>query len=284
MNNKSINSNFLAGVILLFMALITGFLINSCTSGKKYEKAKDTDQVVEAIADPEMKKVWQEAASQGQLPPVSEIPIPKERVTTRLPIAGEDTMMVKRPVIPKETIATAQFYSEVPFTDYDGMFLVTEHKPGVLIGTLQKTKKQIELHYKLPGERQKIDLRDSLELRLSYRDNVTDGALQRRIILITATMKTPFVFVSEGDKTPYKQTFDPLRLTIEQQQGEGNPPVTIRYADNSIILKQGERGTLGTGSDAVMVHLLESIAVDPALAKLSQGQPYYVSLILYRAE
>ena len=159
-----------------------------------------------------------------------------------------------------------------------------KHEPGLLIGTLPQREEPVELHYKLPGERLQLAISESAKLQIIIRDEVVDSALQRRIILHTEEGTTPFVYIAEGSDQPYRLTIDGLKLVIEQQRGEGNPPIVVKYAGSTVTLKQGERRRLGRGARAVEIFLLTSIAMSRQQSLLQEGQPFYVSLFLYRAQ
>jgi hypothetical protein len=267
------------------MTLIAWFVAIGCSTAPE-KKLEPIDEMLLGVEDPKMQERWRRAEAEGTLPPIEAIAAPKQYVAQREPVViKEPTARKRRPVIPLETVAGAQPFSVKPIAQYDGMVRITGHKPGVLIGVLQKNEESLELYYKLPDKRRQLAIKEQSRLRLSFRDEVVDSALQRRIILSTEEKTTPFVFIAEGSREPYKQTIDDLKLVIEQERGEGeNPPVRVTYAGDTVTLKPGDRRKLGEGERAVEVYLIDSIAMDPMRAMLLEGQPFYINIMLYRAQ
>lgn len=284
MNSRNHIQRAFRGVRWLLLTLVAGLLATSHASIAQERELKPIDKLLRGVADPKMRERWKQAEAEGKLPPIEAIPIPEQPVTRRRRVEiKEPAVQPRRPVIPAKTVADAQPFSLKPIARYQGVFQVTKHDPGVLIGTLQRREEPLELHYKLPGERRQLAIPERAKLQLSFRDEVVDSALQRHIVLRTQEGTTPFVYIAEGSQQPYRQTFDEIKLVVEQQRGYGNPPVKVTYAGNTVTLKQRERQKLGEGERAVEVYLLASVAMSPQLAMLQEGQPYYVSLILYRA-
>lgn len=269
----------------LLPALLAVLLATACAPTPKEQEMEPIDRVSRGVADPKMQERWKQAEARGELPPIEAIPTPEQPVTMRRPIVvKEPAEQLRRPVISAETVVDAQIFSLEPITRYDDVLQVTKHEPGVLIGTLRQREEPLELHYRLPGERFQLAIPERAKLQLSFRDEVVASALQRRIVLRAEEGTTPFVYIAEGSDQPYWQTIDDLGLVIKQQRAEGNPPVEVTYAGNTVTLKQGEHQKLGEGARAVEVYLITSIAESPQRAMLQEGQPFYVSLILYRAQ
>lgn len=268
----------------LVPTLLAGLLAISCASTQQKEMAP-TDRVFTGVHDPQMQMVWKKAEAEGKLPPIAEIPTPKERVSQREPaVIREPKITIRRPLISETTVADAQPFSLKRLERYEGIFEVTQHEPGLLIGRLQQRADLLELYYKIPGERNRIAIVERAKLQLSFRDEVVDSALQRSIVLSTDKGTTPFVYVAEGSNEPYRKTLKQISLAIEQQGKSGNPPVKITYRGQSVTLKQGERRKIGAGESAAEVYLLRSVAIRPQQALLQEGQPFYVTIMMYRAQ
>lgn len=270
---------------LVIPILVALFCTISCSSVHKEQKHKTIDNVMSGILDPVMKKRWEDAESKGDLPPLHVIPTPEVRVAQRKPtIIKEPQIEKRRPIIPKETIADVQMFSKKPIESYKGSFRITKHQPGVLSGMLEQQEEEFELLYKIPAERNMISVSPGAMLQLKLMDRVEDSALQRNVILYTDNGTAPLVYIAEGSYKPLYKRFDELNLIIEQEKGEGNPLVKVTFAGDTLTLKQNERKKLGAGKKAVYVHLLESIAVNTSKAMLQEGQPFYVSILLFRPE
>ena len=149
---------------------------------------------------------------------------------------------------------------------------------------LEKQKGEFEILYKIPDENNKIAVATGTTLKLRLLDRVEDGALQRNVILYNDSGTTYLIYIAEGDYKPLYKKFDEQNLTIEQQRGEENPSVKVTFAGDTLTLKQNERKKLGTGDKAIYVYLLESMAVDTRKFMLQEGQPFYVSILLFRKE
>lgn len=264
----------------LLPVLLPGFLLAACAP-----ELRPIDRILRSVQRPEMRERWRKAEAGGQLPPIEAIPEPKRRVAVRRPITIKPPIRppARRPIIPVTAIAGAQPFSPKPIARYEGAFRVTQHKPGVLVGMVQRGEEPFELHYRLPPPvGRQLAIPQGARLQLSLRDEVVGSALQRRVILRTAAGTTPFAQIAEGSNERYRTTLKEIQLLVEQQPGQGNPPVKVTYAGNTAILKQGETRRLGAGAEAVEVYLLTSIARDPRRARLQEGQPFYVNIMLYR--
>jgi hypothetical protein len=272
------------------LVAVSSLVLSACAVTTE-SQLKPIDKVLTGVPDPAMKERWRNADAAGALPPINAVPAAKQPVALRRPVwvqvaAAEPS----RPVIAAQAIVAAQPFSRVPVTQYDGAFQITSHRPGVLIGTLKDRTEPLELYYRLPRQKQLLDIKEKIVLNLKLRDEVVDTALQRRVILHTAQGTTPFVFIAEGSQQPYRQTIEELKLTVEQLPADEAPKevaqhpfVKLTYGDASLTLKPGERGKLGEGERALEAYLLESLAIEPQLTLLREGQPYYVNVILYRA-
>lgn len=279
------NQNTIGGARWFLLVLIVGFHATSCAPLRKEQELTTIDKVLTGVADPKMQERWKQADGEEKLPPIDAIPTPKQRVSVRRPaVVKEPPARMRRPVMPAETVAEAQLFSLKPITRYDGPFQVTKHKPGVIIGEMQRIKEQVELYYKLPDKQRQIAIPEGAKLQLRFRDVVVDGALQRRIILRTEEGAALFVYIAEGSQQPYRQTIDDLKLNIEQQRTGVHPLVKVTYTGNTVTLKQGERQKIGEGKEAVNVYLLESTAMSPQRVILQEGQPFYINLVLYRVQ
>jgi len=257
----------------------------SCASSAKDKKPENVDDIVSGISDPEMQKRWKDAESKGDLPPVNVIPVPAVRVEKRKPMEiKEPQKEPKRPVISEKTKIDVQTYSKKPINSYKGSFRITNHDVGVLTGNLVQNEETFELMYKIPDQSAKISVPTGEDLQLQLLDQVNYSSLQRNIILYKKGGPAFLVYVAEGSDKPVNKKIDALNLTIEQQKGEGNTPVRIIFAGDSLILKQNQEGEIGEGEQTLNVYLMESIAIDPREAMLRQGQPYYVHIMLYKPE
>lgn len=263
----------------LLVSLCAVLVATAC----KQKEEKPVDKVLRGVQDPEMQKRWKQADSEGKLPPIDAIPTSKQSVTRRSPVKIiEPSQQVRRPVIPEGTVAGAQPFSLKPVTRYEGVFQVTTQRPGVLVGTLEGGEGPLEVYYKIPTDHNTLIISEQAKLQLSLRDEVDGSALQRRILLHTEDGAAQFLYIAEGSDQPYRQTFEAAKIRIEQQETEGNPPVRVTYAGNSVTVKQGERKKIGKGERVVEVCLITSIASSQRQALLREGQRYYVNLILYR--
>lgn len=292
MNKKirnSLNKPFLKGRKLVkFFVLSSIVSISACatTNVNNSNKMKPIDQITIGIEDKEMRELWVQANNDGRLPPLEEIPIPDQRVSPRRHLVAQDSPVVKpaRPLIHEKVIADIQPFSLKRLAQYKGDFQVIDNKPGVLIGKIRDSDTPLEFHYRLPVKSNVVHLRKNSGLQLLFRDDVQDSALWRRIILSDKGKIAPFVYISEGSNKPYVEVIKEIDLKIEQEKQTGNPPVKVTYKDNVVTLKQGERGKIGSGDNAVEVYLRSSVAINQKEQVLREGQPYYVNLVIYQTD
>ena len=267
-----------------WLLLLLGVGVSACVTAREHN-ARSIDNFVQGIQNPAMRELWSKADAEGKLPPIEAIPVPAKRVAQRKPgKISEPPLQPRRPVIPPSTIVDAQLFSSKPIMRYDGKFHITRHELGVLVGAVDGREEPLELYYKLPGDKVKIAVPEREVLMLTLRDEVVDSALQRRIVLSTDRGTTPFIYIAEGSTVPYRLTIEALKLTIEQQKGDGHPPVTITYGDKTVTIKEGERARISEGKGALDVYLRESIAIRPQQVMLQEGQPFYVDLFMYRSQ
>jgi hypothetical protein len=279
---KMTNSKWIwIDVVVTTPILLTLIFFGACSSVPKKESLS-TEAVLVGIKNQKMQEVWKQ--SEGKLPPIEKIPVPVQRVSRRERVLITEAIDKKRPVIPPTAVVDVQLFSEKPVDAYDGILKVTSHKPGILIGTLEKQEELLELHYKLPGEAKKIAVFEHEQLRVLIRDEVVDSAMQRIILIWTVGERVPFLYLAEGSGKLYKKTFTDVGITIEQIDEEGNPPVKVTYYGKTITLKQGERKRIGEGTQQVEVFLVTSLAMSPKRAMLQEGQPYSISLLVYKVQ
>lgn len=274
---------------VLFVVLIA---VGCSTSGSASPAGgKDIDQFVSGIPDPKMKERWVQADAEGKLPPLDavEAPAPGQALTAHRPGNIEAAPQPNyRPSLPDGEVASAEVWSSVPVQEYRGPFLLLGAAPDLLAGRLDGKQKDatFEVHFRLPGNTEQVAVEKGTNLQLNYRDRVMDGALQRRIVLHDGKGRVPLLYLAEGSSNPYRTEIKSLGLTITQQGQEpgATPAVTVtRSRGETVTLLPGEQEILGKAENPLRVHLLESIARSPQQAMLTEGQPYYVRLMIHSA-
>src|SRR5262245_51898135 len=252
-------SSFSASVLGITILVLT---LSGCAQTPTRSQYGSIDDVIANVRDPAMKKVWLDAQAANTLPPVSKIPAPDNPVSQRQVVrVGVAASKPKRPVIPDRTVITVEPFSEEEITSYNGRFEVISHEAGVLQGRLRDQTPLFEIFYKLPGGKQIMHAQRSAVLNLTYRDDVLDNALQRRIVLRDPeTSRTLLVAIAEGSHKPYRTEIKEIGLVIEQASEGENPPVTVRYAGQSVVLRQGEAKVIAKDKQQLRVHLLNSYA------------------------
>ncbi|MGC2167100.1 MAG: hypothetical protein WA632_13930 [Gallionella sp.] len=268
-------------------ALLAALAVASCANTAA-QQLKPIDKVLAGVSNPAMQEKWHSAEAAGTLPPIDAIPAVSSPLAVRRPVMLQVVATApQRPLVQPQTVATVLPFSSSPVVHYAGAFQVTSHTPGVLIGVLNDRAAPLELYYKLPGDLGVAKIKEQTSLNLLLRDEVLDAALQRRVVLYDERGIAPFALIAEGSRQRFKQTIEPLQLTIEQlaggearKGGERYLPVKISYGNDVLTLKPGERGKIGAGGHAVEAYVIESLSVDGAM--LREGQPYYINVMLYR--
>ncbi len=268
-------------------AVLIALAVASCANTAA-QQVKPIDTVLAGVSDPAMREKWRSAEAAGTLPPLAAIPAVISPLSVRRPVVLQVAAIEpQRPIVQPQTIATVQLFSTGPVSQYVGPFRVTSQKPGVLIGMLNDRDAPLELYYKMPDTLDVAAIKENTTLNLMLRDDVMDTALQRRVVLYDERGIAPFALIAEGSRQPYRQTFEALKLTIEQLPkgeartgGEHYLPVKFSYGGDVLTLKPGQRGKLGKGDRAVEAYVLESVSIENA--QLREGQPYYVNVMLYK--
>jgi hypothetical protein len=272
------------GIILeTIITLAVLLCVSACATSTSNKDLKPIDRITIGIEGEDMRELWIKANNEGRLPSISQIPIPVSPVSVRHEITVSEVPVSKpvRPVIHDKVVADIQPFSLETLVQYDGDFQIIDNKPGVLIGKIRDIDNPMEFHYKLPITSRVVRLQKDTRLHLSFRDDVQDSALQRRIILSDKRNIAPFVYISEGSNEPYSVVIKVVDVKIEQEQETGNPPVKVTYKGNVVVVKQGERRKIGSGENAVEVYLRSSVAISQKEQVLREGQPFYVNLVIY---
>ena len=253
------------------------------------DHVESLEQITSGVRNPAMKKRWEFNYKKGTLPPLKALPIPSRPISKRkvFAMAESQKVIAKRPVIPENSpIAVQVFTKDMKMTRYQGEYKVISHQEGALKGQIANSKEAFEIIYKLPRTKTLDDSFSNSSMILDYETDVSDSALQRRIVLYDQEQKFPkIVSLAEGSEKPYQTTLEEIRLTIVQDvQSEfvENPPVTVNYKGQSVTLMKGDQKSLGKGKDEIQVYLLSSYAHDPRRRELLEGQPYYVNIIIYQ--
>lgn len=269
---------------LLLAVALPLTVLNACDRGRTAGGPASVDNVVAGIHDPAMRKLWLDAQASNRLPPVDAIPAPEDPVTQRRPVIVKAAPPeAARPLIPEEAVIAVQPFSSKAIDRYSGGFEVLAHDQGIIRGMLREQGTDFEILYKLPTAQKRLKVERSAVLQLTYRDQVIGNALQRRIVLQDLrTKRAPLIAIAEGSRQPYQTVIKDLGLVIRQGAEGENPPVTIRYMDQSVTLRQGEQKALGQGENRLNVYLLNSYARGKDQAPVDSPQAYYVNIIMFQ--
>lgn len=267
---------------LLVAAEVGG--LSACATARPLPDAKTIEGVIGEVPDPKMRELWRKADAEGRLPPFAAIPTPDRRVARRTPVDVREPPVAeaKGPVLPRGVVADTQVHLAGAPPFQERTFLVTRSDPGLLSGTLLPGGEQMEIHYRLPGERQQLAILERSKLMLTSRESIRDASLQKQLVVRGEDGRVVLVHVAEGSEKPYRQVIESVGIVIEQQPGEKENPVAVTYRTSTTTLKPGERRLVGEGSDVVEAFLLDSIATTAQQARLQEGQPYYVNVLVYR--
>ena len=241
------------------------------------------EKILAGVQTPSMRQRWLDAYENGELPALDDIPLPEQSFVKRKPNRMMvDALPPRRPVINPNTI-DVQPFSPTARHAYEGGFTVLTHDSGVINGKLDGQEEPFEILYKLPDGRELRRLRADMTYQLVYEDNVEKSAQQRRILLSDReTNALILASIAEGSQDPYETTIDNLNLTIKQDEEGASPAVEVIYRDQAVTLRQGQQKVIGTGVNAVHVYLLTSYHDMSPSGSLTEGQPYYLRIVLYR--
>lgn len=248
-------------------------------------RVSSVDQIIDAVPDSAMKQRWRDAEARGQLPSFDSLPAASRGVTTRTPAQVADSPRVPAPPsIQQGVVATVRPFSTRPVAEYVGAYVITSASAAAIRGTLAGRQEPFELHYKLPGGAQLIDIAPNAQYRLRVRDDVDNQSIRRDLILTTADRAPVLVYISDGGMRPYARRFDELPLSITQRAPgrDSVALVTVTLGGASATLRPGERGQLTFGGTPIGVFLESSYWTPSDRVETAEGDAYHVTLMLYR--
>lgn len=253
---------------------------------KEPETITDVDQITRSIPDEATRKLWREAAEKGKLPDIKKIPIPLERVAKRKrEILHPQEPEIKRPKIAEKSIADVLFFTnDTDLTKYIGPISISSIQPGLITGKLKDRKHELEIIYKIPDDTQNLRIKEKDSLELSFRDEVINSTVQRRAILSTKEGALSFFYLSEGSNQPYSETFKQPLISIKQRikEEKGVYPVDVTYGNKVYTLKPGEKVKIRDQRGTITMFLISSVYTNPKMIAVSEGSPYYITLMIYR--
>jgi hypothetical protein len=262
-------------------------LLAACARGEDRGSARvsSVEQLEAASPDTAMKRRWREAAEKGQLPSLDSLPAVQSRLTTRTPAQVTDSArQPTRPVIQQGVVATVRPFSTRPVEQYTGAFTVTNTTATSITGTLTGRSEPFELHFKLPDTTQLVAIAANSQQQLHVRDEVENSSMRREVILSTADRLPLLAYVSDGGTTPYQRRFEqfPLSLIQRPPARDSVSSVTVTLGGATATLRPGERTVLTVGGSRLGVLLLSSFWTPAARVETAEGDPYHVTLMIYR--
>lgn len=262
-----------------------------CVSQGSASDDEKLAMILERVKGESMRQLWREAYDEERLPDLATFPIrnPDERVSERrrqepVPLTRAGMGDRRRPEIIEEAKADILFFAPTPVFDYQGPFKTIEHLPGRIVGRASGRNEAWEILYKVPDEAGLPQLATGSKLHLIYSLTMVDGSVRERLELKDAAGGLLLFFLSDGDGTPYHRSFDHIPLAVQQKEknDDGIAPVAVMLRRQSATLKPGQAMRVGSGDDELELYLMVSFYTKKSAAHLEEGNPYYVTLVLYR--
>ena len=281
---KNLNSNGRLAAASFLVALNVSLLFSGCASSADRRATLDAQKVSATLPPGPSRERWERAEAAGAVPPLSDLPKqPKSAVRVRqVAQVKEPQRPARRPKIPKEAVADVQEFSTIPISEYRGPFEVTRNSEGLIVGRIRDHEAEVELHYRLPGERQTLPVNRKTQAQLILRSGAEATALQRLVVLHRDRAPV-LIYIAEGSEQPYRRTLEEVQITIEQlPAGDSVASVKITRGADSITLKPGESKQLPLPGGPLNIRLIESSARTRQQTLLTEGQQHYVNLIAWQ--
>jgi hypothetical protein len=131
---------------------------------------------------------------------------------------------------------------------------------------------------------QPLAIRASDSLTLTLRDEVVDGSMRQLVHLRAARDPAILMYVSDGARTPYARRFEdiPLAVTQDRTGSDNVAAVSVNYAGQSFRMLPGDRRQARDANGTVELFLQSSYFTPPERVALAEGDPYHVTLVVYR--
>lgn len=272
--------------ILLLTILTHGCNKERLATQKSHSEApKELRPILQAVQDSVMVKRWKQAYEAKQMPLLETLPKPGQVVFRRMVVKIEqDTVIAANPpFLPDKLIATVEPFSITQISEYHGLFLVTDISPEKIKGTLEMIEQPMEIYYRLP-EKQELLLEEGMRLNLTLTEKIVRGSFTRMVSLLEDSLKILLFYLSDGSSVPYNRKIEDIGLTIIQHKnGEGNrATVSITYKGQTFQMTEGDKVRAQDEFGEVEFFLLSSFFSQPSAIILSEGLPFYVTLMAYR--
>lgn len=267
----------------------------ACTAGPEPRPSVTIEAIEAAVPDPDLRARWRQAYDEDRLPPLAGLPVP-DQVVVAAPAASVQLAEVTpgRPrLAPGPVPDVVLVPDDQPLAAYRGPAQLIAAGPGRLVLELPEGGRRLEILFRLPEERalsapgaRPIGALEQLDLvvedQLSPRNS-----LQRHLHLATPQEPagTVLFYLSEGSDTPYARTFDAPPLTISQRADAAQAsvaPAEITYAGRQLRLLPGESVRAEDQGGPVEIVLTASYAADPETSASDDGDPYHVTLMIFR--
>jgi hypothetical protein len=201
-------------------------------------------------------------------------------------VASSQDSHPRRPIIPESVSADVQIYSARPIREYHGGFRVLSARPGVSIGTIKGQVEPLEIYYATPDGRSIGALgQTGTEFQFDFVDDVSAALTLKRTISLADEMGLALFYLAEGSAGPYDRRFESLGLRVRQLlnvKPQGST-VQVDFEGKSYVMKPGDRMVAKTSRGAVAIVLINSVYTAKPQPG-SEGDPNYVSILMYRLE
>lgn len=228
----------------------------------------------QALASPHMPSV-------DRIPPHAQTVVNRARAT----IVAE-AQQPRRPTIPDGVLADVQVFSTAPIREYHGGFRTIAARAGVTIGAIDGQDQPVEVYYATPDGRSIKALgRTGVQFQFDLVDDVSAALSLKRLVVLKDRIGIALFFLAEGSPRPYDRRFEKLGISVKQissVRGE-RPAVQIAFGGERFRLQPGQRAIAKTPSGTFALLPLSNIQIDKPSPDL-EGDPYYVSLLIYRLE
>jgi hypothetical protein len=266
-----------------FMIACAGLVACSSATQQptRITRVDNVEQIVASIPDSAMRTRWRQAAANGQLPDLRTLPVPAAPVATRKRVVIHGNEPLPRGLlIPDQAVADVRLVGADTLREYRGPITLRDSTAGRLTGFLS-SRAPVEIQYKLPANQRLMLMPGTL--LLTYRDDVVNHSL-RRELLLTASEVPVLMHLNDGSSTPYDRTFREFALRVRQtgQVEQHVSPVEITYRDQQLVLRLGERKRARDANGEVEFFLLSSHYLQAGEILTAEGDPYHVTLMMYR--
>lgn len=273
---------------LLLPALLLGVLLWGCDRGspQAQDAPAELQPILQSVQDSAMAEQWKQAYEAGELPPLETLPQSGgtiDRATMFQAVADTDDVK-QPPVFPEGLLAGVQPFSTGEVEAFQGTYTLTEVSDEKISGSLAGVPQPFELYFRLPNNQQ-LAVAAGQQLNLNLQESVVEGAMTR-IVSVEDGSRIVLFHIADGSSQPYNRTFDDLGLTITQDSPtDGNQSsVTITYQSQRLQLTAGESAQFPSDSGQIEFLLQSSYYSQPNEVLLSEGFPFYVSLMAYRIQ